>query len=842
MSSEHAEAANSPIPTTETNAADDAATSPAEGTGATGDVAESTITSAQWEAFQNMLVTIYGHRTENGQHDPSKVFHRKPNKRTLPSYYEVIKEPLALSTIKARLNLKQYPNVQACVRDFALIPHNAQVYNRPDAGAYLDALEIRSVLERELKKLVDAGTVTGDGVKLPYLGEIPEPDPPPEEDAAEEESDEEEEDSGEETDESSTKRRGRGRPKGSRTGKKDDDEHALEFDPRGRKRGRPPKVDTPVEARIKNIMKVIRRPKLQGGALKMSYFDRLPDKAQMPEYYTEIKNPMAADMIKKRMKRKKYADVAGFMKDIDLMFDNAKVYNEDDSEIYKLAVELQKEAHKTANEENAKPDTDFVDEEGRIPLPNGVMHNGELYQVGDWVHVQNANDFTKPIPAQIYRTWQDAAGTKFINACWYYRPEQTVHRFDKHFFENEVVKTGQYRDHQVDEIVDRCFIMFVTRYGKGRPRGFPPDKEIYVCESRYNEDKQRFNKIKTWASCLPDEVREKDYEMEMFKEPRRMKKLPSPIAYLLKDEQKDTDDPPKPVWGADNAPPKIGAVHRRQRDPKESPPPEPTPPPPPTPETKAPSPIKSMQTTAHVPAQPSSNQSHASTPRPQPTSIQPQPATNPPQQQRSSQQPSTTTPTTLNRSASNHRTASNYGTAQTANPRMAQTTANNVNNSNRNTTTAGGSHTSSVQNYQAPQAVEVYHLQDAVNNGIPPDIRSQFQCDDFGRLLFFTTPPVDVRAREKQGAGLAHSPRYIAAMKRRAEERERKRKRVEDEDEEREQERWVQAKQREAALAERAEALQKRAGEVWREQLRDATMRDLESLPDAQVARRQSAT
>jgi chromatin structure-remodeling complex subunit RSC1/2 len=194
-----------------------------------------------------------------------------------------------------------------------------------------------------------------------------------------------------------------------------------------------------------------------------------------------------------------------------------------------------------------------------------------LTYTGDWVHLQNANDLTKPIVAQIYRTWQDPDGNKWVNACWYYRPEQTVHRFDRHFYENEVVKTGQYRDHPIDEVIDRCFVMFFTRYNKGRPRNFPSDKEIYVCESRYNEEKHKLNKIKTWASCLPDEVRDKDYEMDIFDAPKKMKKNPSPIKYLFKEnEQKESDDLPKPIWGAPNAPPKIGAVHCRPRDPKVS--------------------------------------------------------------------------------------------------------------------------------------------------------------------------------------------------------------------------------------------------------------------------------
>jgi chromatin structure-remodeling complex subunit RSC1/2 len=187
-------------------------------------------------------------------------------------------------------------------------------------------------------------------------------------------------------------------------------------------------------------------------------------------------------------------------------------------------------------------------------------------KIGDWVHIRNPNDLAKPTVAQIYRTWQDRAGQRWINACWYYRPEQTVHRHEKHFYEHEVVKTGQYRDHQIEDVLDHCFVMFVTRFNKGRPRGFPRGKEIYVCESRYNEEKFTFNKIKTWASCVPDEVRDKDYEMDLYDVPRRMRKIPSPIKHLLREDAKETDELPKPTWGSPNAPPIVGAVHRRPRE------------------------------------------------------------------------------------------------------------------------------------------------------------------------------------------------------------------------------------------------------------------------------------
>ena len=32
--------------------------------------------------------------------------------------------------------------------------------------------------------------------------------------------------------------------------------------------------------------------------------------------------------------------------------------------------------------EKKRPDTDYVMEDGRLPMPDGIMHNGELWKVG----------------------------------------------------------------------------------------------------------------------------------------------------------------------------------------------------------------------------------------------------------------------------------------------------------------------------------------------------------------------------------------------------------------------------------------------------------------------------
>ena len=51
----------------------------------------------------------------------------------------------------------------------------------------------------------------------------------------------------------------------------------------------------------------------------------------------------------RKQKRKKYQSVDHFMKDIDTMLNNAKMYNQDESQIYKDAVYLQVNLHGRTN-------------------------------------------------------------------------------------------------------------------------------------------------------------------------------------------------------------------------------------------------------------------------------------------------------------------------------------------------------------------------------------------------------------------------------------------------------------------------------------------------------------
>ncbi|KAG5952091.1 hypothetical protein E4U53_001652 [Claviceps sorghi] len=792
------------------------------------------------DALQHIqtLMTYLSSVQEDGE-ELAAGFQRIPNRRMLPDYFDVISNPIAFSTIRlnqSKIQKKQYSAFSEFVKDIAQICHNAQVYNRPTAPIFNAAVRLREVFCVELKKLAEKGIISSDDARLPDLGDLP----PVEEsssprsgdgdggDADDDDDDADDDDEGEgevereDDDDDSTdgddghrKRTNRlGRRHKALTGRKEQDDEPDEDT--YKRRGRPPMIQTPMEARISSILRGLRRFKDGEGNPIVLPFEKLPDKVAMADYYSVIHNPIALDTIKKKAKRKKYHNVDELQKDIELMLENARVYNEDDSVVYRAALELQTQSRILLEQERAKPDDDFRDEDGKLALSE-VQHDGQMWRVGDWVHIRNPNDLAKPIVAQIFRTWQDRAGQQWINACWYYRPEQTVHRYDKHFFEHEVVKTGQYRDHQTSELLDRCFVMFVTRFSKGRPRGFPTDKEVYVCESRYNEENFRFNKIKTWASCVPDEVRDKDYEMDLFDAPHRVKKVPSPIKHLLREDAKASDELPRPTWGSPNAPPIVGAVHRRPPESNESPPPELTPPP-----SSSVQPLMD-RTSEPIPRHSTSSLTSdmqmdciakqpgfvVNSPRPSPnparcsvTSIgQFGPATSGllgHHMQQTTPVPIPQPSQALSNSQASlrpiqYQQQQQAGYASNKAPTYSQPNASYIHNQSmtsqaaaqynqhhvhtRTLPTANGIAATNI--YNPPRPPEVYTLLNSANDTLHENIRGAYQHDSAGRVLFFAGPPLNrpVKRVSPQDEEFGHSVKYLSGRNGWMADREKKRRR-----------------------------------------------------------------
>lgn len=69
-------------------------------------------------------------------------------------------------------------------------------------------------------------------------------------------------------------------------------------------------------------------------------FEELPDEDDYPEYYEVIEDPISLKEIKKKIDKKHYSNIDDLAEDIRLMVDNAKSFNEAESEVYQDAMEI----------------------------------------------------------------------------------------------------------------------------------------------------------------------------------------------------------------------------------------------------------------------------------------------------------------------------------------------------------------------------------------------------------------------------------------------------------------------------------------------------------------------
>lgn len=109
-------------------------------------------------------------------------------------------------------------------------------------------------------------------------------------------------------------------------------------------------------------------------------------------------------------------------------------------------------------------------------------------------------------------------------------------------------------------------------------------------------------------------------------------------------------------------------------------------------------------------------------------------------------------------------------------PQHSATPAHTSYEQHRATTSRSSVPVASANTYNPPRPIEVFHLTDNQNTSIPQDIREQFQRDEFGHVLFFTAPPLDVSRIPERTAKLGHSLKYLAKKARNEEALKLKRK------------------------------------------------------------------
>lgn len=294
------------------------------------------------------------------------------------------------------------------------------------------------------------------------------------------------------------------------------------------------------------------------GRRPAEHLEQCPDPEVDPDFYEKVEKPTSLSAISQRIQEGEYPKATDFEMDMLQLFENARRLHPIGTQMYGDAVVLQRFYHEITK---ATPSRQEPITAERVlataatadathhfsSIPHGPLYasagsNGDLttrissksktyyehlnlkgkaFRVGDWIHLINPSDPTKPIVAQIFkvlRREEDDPDQGWVTVCWYYRPEQTFHPASKKFFKDEVVKTGYFADHHIEDILEKIMVMFYTKYIRGRPKPeyWDPRSPLYVTESRYNEQHRVFHKIKSWASCVPEEIRKVETPMNFF--------------------------------------------------------------------------------------------------------------------------------------------------------------------------------------------------------------------------------------------------------------------------------------------------------------------------------------
>nr|XP_022295797.1 protein polybromo-1-like isoform X15 [Crassostrea virginica] len=247
----------------------------------------------------------------DGDRDISLVFQLLPQRSKYPEYYKIIKNPIDMKMIAQKIQGNMYNSLGEVERDFLLMVKNARTFNEPKSVIYKDAVEMKRIIQKKKQEIIQRKSMV--------------PKPP-------------------------ERVRTRNLQKMSaicaalKYPSDDEDDEAsldaslMEYDD-----------DSGTETIMSEddnlylmLLNAVKNYKMSSGKTISEPFVKLPSKRFYPDYYEEIVKPMSLSNVRKKIKFNQYRSLEEVAADLNLVFDNARQYNADDSLLYQHAVILQK--------------------------------------------------------------------------------------------------------------------------------------------------------------------------------------------------------------------------------------------------------------------------------------------------------------------------------------------------------------------------------------------------------------------------------------------------------------------------------------------------------------------
>ena len=331
------------------------------------------------------------------------VFQLLPSRKRYPEYFELIKEPMDLKMAAEKIQKNKYKEISELEKDLQLIFTNARTFNEPGSQIYKDAGILSKVVKSKAADCVTGlsgrqarGSRSSRRVsRQVYSAAVA---------ATQYESDEDHD-------------------------MEEDEEEADSADPLWR------------------LYNGVRNFTTERGVEICEAFMALPSKRELPDYYQSITNPISMNMIKKKIRTGDYSTVQQLAEDLDLMFNNCKTYNRQESKLWKDANKLQKVMATKLQE-----------------ISDGVTEEASDRTSSPRAAVDSLKKRLKALYNSIFH-WANADGIQPIGVFMeipskkdypdYY--EIISEPIDMNIIENKI-KTNQYKSE--DEMISDCKLMF----------------------------------------------------------------------------------------------------------------------------------------------------------------------------------------------------------------------------------------------------------------------------------------------------------------------------------------------------------------------------------------------
>ncbi|GAB0097679.1 polybromo [Sergentomyia squamirostris] len=377
----------------------------------------------------------------------SAVFMKLPSKSDYPDYYDIIKNPIDMEKIANKMKHQVYDSVDEMGADFLLMFENACKYNEPDSQIYKDALTLQQICLQTKQCL-----------------------------------------------------------------NRDGSEETV------------PDVPQAVQELLMSLFTSLYNHQDEEGRC---FSDSLAELAEYDDVDGNKVRAISLDLIKRRLDKGLYKRLDIFQEDIFSCLDRARRLSRTDSQVFEDSIELQSffikkrdeickngevlsspalsysAMHLSAAVEAVRQSKLLQEEQEHENDTETASINGEsmmidqkVYSPGDFVYYDSPDN---KIPGVVYieRLWTNNEGIKMMYGNLFLRPHETYHVTTRKFLEQELFKSDQHQAIPLSQLQNKCFVMCIKDYIKSRPEGFA-DKDVYVCESRYNSRGRSFKKIKNW--------------------------------------------------------------------------------------------------------------------------------------------------------------------------------------------------------------------------------------------------------------------------------------------------------------------------------------------------------